>query len=580
MKGLFENRERILMLLIKQRCRYASKRNEELQLAKYIEKDVQESIDKDKEFIYSLFPPRSQWVRLGKDSNRMILDSEERNRKRLLYTIRKETLNEEKSDWIARLNSYVDKLLLQLRNPQTDELEIHVTPICKSYSEDKEKCTKIIECRPICTFATEERIILSYLNYFLTDLFDPDFYSCSYAFRKPTKERQGYMHILAVKDLQKYRCAHKNQVLYVAECDMKKFYDTIAHSVIRERFEQLLNKHIELRVEERECIMHWLNIYLNSYIFYDSVYMEFKDKPICDSDWNVARNSCPKRYHDAPCKIEWVNDLLNDEGYYYGEPRGIPQGGALSTLLANVVLHFVDMQVLDTIQDKDMLYMRFCDDMILVGKEKTDVSNSFNTYKRAIENSKLFPHRQESKCSVKFWDGKTREPYMWGRKEGYVDIHPWVTFVGFDCNWEGDLRIRKKTLHKEISKQYLTVMNILGSHSSILKCTRKSVLGYIKQRLIAMSVGVINMHNYEHNLHIHSWLKAFMILDENKWTRWQFRHLDRCRMTAIHKAKSLLQHKVEGEKQNNDSTHYDEHRYHGKMFSYYGQCFTYRKPQI
>lgn len=105
--------------------------------------------------------------------------------------------------------------------------------------------------------------------------------------------------------------------------------------------------------------MQWLNIYLYSYNFYEDVYKVFKDKSVSEKDWSVARMACPKRYHNAPCKIEWVKELLNEECSYEGEPRGIPQGGALSTLLANVVLHFVDEQVLKSRQDKDMLYMRF-----------------------------------------------------------------------------------------------------------------------------------------------------------------------------------------------------------------------------
>lgn len=528
MVGLFENRERIIMLLIKQRCRCASKQDEYIQLSRYVILDEKKTIankQNTNDFIYSLFPPRSQWVHIGKDSNRSILDNEERNKKRLIYTIRKTIQDGVETDWMKRLNDYADKLLKTLRHPEKDKLAIHVTPICKSYTEDKITHTKVIECRPICTFAIDERIILSYLNYFLTDLFDKDFYPCSYAFRKPTKARQGYMHIHAVK---------------------------------------------------KECIMQWLNIYLYSYNFYEDVYKVFKDKSVSEKDWSVARMACPKRYHNAPCKIEWVKELLNEECSYEGEPRGIPQGGALSTLLANVVLHFVDEQVLKSRQDKDMLYMRFCDDMILVGTDKLDVSIAFETYMHAIEDSNLFPHKQESKYAKDFWDGKTREPYMWGKIEGNVDVHPWVTFVGFDCNWKGDLRIRKKTLHKEISKQYSTVNNILCPSGSILTSTRKSTLGYIKQRLIAMSVGIVNKHNYLHNQHIHSWMKAFMILEENKWSRWQLKHLDRCRMMAIYKAKRILQNKEEGNAHHNDGMHLDERKYHGKMYSYYGQCFTYR----
>ncbi|MBK8362805.1 MAG: hypothetical protein IPL24_03750 [Bacteroidetes bacterium] len=56
---------------------------------------------------------------------------------------------------------------------------------------------------------------------------------------------------------------------------------------------------------------------------------------------------------------------------------GIPQGGALSGLIANLVLDFADRKM-QSLNDSKLLYVRFCDDMIIIHPSK----------KKAIEASK------------------------------------------------------------------------------------------------------------------------------------------------------------------------------------------------
>ena len=97
----------------------------------------------------------------------------------------------------------------------------------------------------------------------------------------------------------------------------------------------------------------------------------------------------------------------------------MPQGGALSGLIANIVMHFVDHAVLGEIKDSDILYCRFCDDMILIGEDKVKVKSTFDCYNQAICKSHLIPHPKkaiEIKSMKEFWEGKTCGPYEWGEK--------------------------------------------------------------------------------------------------------------------------------------------------------------------
>lgn len=585
MNNFFENREKFILLLIKQRCRYATKIDSMNQDNKYlksnvrIQKHTETKLEKqiEEEFIRSLFPPRSKWVHLGCRYNRCNLDAETRNAKRLWLTYLK--YRENKSElWISNLNAFVDELQRRLCNPPFEKMKIDVYPQYKSFKFATDTANSIIECRPLCSFQLRDRIILSYLNYYLTSLFDNDFFNCSYAFRIPPKNDDMYPHIRAIKDLQLYRKNHENVMLYVAECDIKKFFDTISHSIIRDRLLKLLNKHNEICDCVKTIIIKWFNRYLDSYNFYDNVFIPSKEHPQNDDFWNSARIEAKKNGQNGICQINWVDELLQNE-QCLSERYGIPQGGALSTLIANIVLNEVDERVKLFIDGKDMIYIRFCDDMILVGVDKESVINTFCVYSKALQESRLFTHPSNGDVEISyknFWECKTRNTYKWGNPIVDKKAFPWVTFVGFDCNWDGNLRIRRSTLKKQIKKQHRIVLDILGRPNVTLLCPHESTIGYIENKLIAMSVGRINRHNYLHNPHIHSWMRAFMILDENKWAIWQMRHLDMCRMNTIHKARKMIANKKEGNKRPLSGKQFESGVFHGKMFSYYGQCFTYR----
>lgn len=198
---------------------------------------------------------------------------------------------------------------------------------------------------------------------------------------------------------------------------------------------------------------------------------------------------------------------------------------------------------------------------------------------KLLLRSKLYAHESEN-ISIppyaNFWKGKTRDPYTWGEKGQGNAVSPWVTFVGFDCNWKGQLRIRKKTLDKEIIKQGMTVFDILNANGH-LRCTKDATMGYIKKKLVAMSVGHLKRYNYINNHNVHSWIRAFKdVLDDNPWSRKQMRQLDRCRGRIIHKAMKRFEEDVIGGSEQHYSEGKVEHGlFYGKPFSYYGQFIEY-----
>lgn len=489
-------------------------------------------------------------------------------------------------NWYKKLCDYADGVVRMVDNTVGDIKPPHVSVIEKKVKKDK----SLIECRPICSFDIKIKIIFSLLNKFLTKLFDDYFYDCSYAFRLPNNKGYRLQHLNAVSSVRDYRMAHLGKSLYVAECDMQKFYDTINHRVIKTRFALLLHRALKdgkITTADAKLVRQWFFRYVDCFNFLEHIYRNNK-KPHTDNFWHGIKN--PNGYD---CKIKWIakNDYGAGYSVFLRRARkrkgyvGVPQGGALSGIIANIVMHHVDKAVYEEIGDKDILYCRFCDDMILIGVDYSVVEKVFKTYNHAIKKSQLIPHPNK-KIDVKhmsdFWDGKTRGPYEWNEKGD--NVYPWITFVGFDINWKGNLRIRKASFKRQIAKQNKIANELIVPYER--DKTPRYCAGTIKaslvSRLIGMSVGRISLWNYMDNMNVHSWMSAFSILDENPWSAKQLKALDRHREVVIARAAQKLSSikstnkKKEGNPRENQRERFV---YHGCPFSYYGQCLRYKSKK-
>ena len=196
---------------------------------------------------------------------------------------------------------------------------------------------------------------------------------------------------------------------------MQKIYDTISHEIIKKRFNQLLNRaKSEKRISRyfAGMVKRWFFYYVDCFDFINNVLINNK-KQTDDSFWKNIKGR--EKYR---CKIEWVDRHLLDrkQAKRIKGRVGVPQGGALSGLIANIVMHFVDEKVLESIGKKDMLYCRFCDDMILIGPDENNVINTFTIYNTAIRISKLVAHPNKpiDLTQMKFFSiGKSRGRYNW-----------------------------------------------------------------------------------------------------------------------------------------------------------------------
>jgi len=74
-----------------------------------------------------------------------------------------------------------------------------------------------------------QRTLLTLLHRYLSERIDPSFSPASYAFRKDP----DHGRTKAVQQLLEYRQTHAAKGLFVAESDLKDFFDHIPHATIR-----------------------------------------------------------------------------------------------------------------------------------------------------------------------------------------------------------------------------------------------------------------------------------------------------------------------------------------------------------
>ena len=574
----------VLKMLVHYRCKAAEKVQRLLvvdDLATPNKSCVVEKSRRRKEALYSLFPPRRKWMHLDYES-RKNLSQLDKNERALLFTVLKEkNSNGEHPDWYLRLKERIEGIIKAALTSK----RFFDKPIVAVLEKKRIEKDKIIECRPICMFKTlDQKIYASLYNKVFTNLLDGMFYQKSFAFRVRQKGDPQMLHLKAIREIKAFRRSHAGN-LWVAECDMKKFYDTLDHDVIKRHFGLMLYRKKRegiINNEEKKILWRVISSYVNCFSFYQDVF-RYTMKPRHPFWKNI------RRAKDYTKTIKWIADEIKakrDHGEWpYRTKRhdkyqlGVPQGGALSGVIANVIMHFTDMKLQKYWEaNKDFLYVRFCDDMIMMGVDRTQLEGAFECYQKSIESAHLYIHSPIAFDGIKmkdFWSGKSRPPYQWGIPS--KEVMPWITFVGYDVNWEGDTRIRKSSIKKEIKKQYekeIEIEHLLSKKNGRNpQWSRAYIMNSLHKRLIGMSVGRVHMWNYKYNSNIYSWARAFTELTDNRWSRWQLKHLDRHRNLMMKRlGRFLLSLDYGKAKPSEDSKkRNDAVWYYGKPFSYYGQ---------
>lgn len=398
----------------------------------------------------------------------------------------------------------------------------------------------------------------------------------SYAFRVK-KQGRCIEHHDAVEELIRYRKNYVNQPLWVAECDIKGFFDCVHHREAGKALKRALQ-----RVESNGRLVDPRAIeifesYLQSYCFTQVAIPKadeyFKNRGLTGHLKNIESDL--SEFWSAPSH----------------EPIGIPQGGALSCLIANLMLDEADRQVLE--DSSDLFYARYCDDMIVVHSEEKQCEKAFDRYVQALRSLKLPMHPPQEVIKYgkdEYWNCKepkykSKSPYQWAPKDGNASV-PWVGFVGYQVRYDGLIRIRPSSIEKELKKQVIEAGKVLRvicpkqrsnsedlssrAYSSQVRKSPGQVCHRLHQKLIKMSIGRRSAQSSPDEVSGFCWCSGFRLLKKYRFVPSQVKQLDRGRERQLRRVKRHIKNL----KVASDARPHKGLDYWGKPFSYSGQFST------
>lgn len=570
-----EDDDRIIKILCKIRAKLADNRHKQ-HLLNNMSPDILINI-KSRHDLEKMLPPRKQWLSLLENNRykkyklssskeyKQKLTSYDTNIKRLEKTIKSALKNNSPEIWVNELRDFLVNVKQSVRNPSYHIHKPITYPVSKNKFDDKGH----EECRPISIFQSlTDRIVISLVNQYLTILFDPLFYSESLAFRasRDYHHQQKYFttHHDAIDRITEYRLSHENEDIFVAECDMQKFYDSVNHSIIKQEFKRLIAKIKKTNRDlDTSIIEHIFCDYLSCYNFPQNVFVLNDDKEY----WKLHKNIKNGRF-------VWIegelikNKICKSQRSISRLHIGIPQGGALSGLISNIVLNAADNAVKK--HQGDYLYLRYCDDMILMHTDQSSCDKILQTYVKSLSRLKLIPHEFNVNLQFRtrgFWKCKSKPVYKWDCKNG----SDWIGFVGYEIKRTGEIRIRRQSLLKEKQKQKRVVREICQNLDGKRRISNKSIENSIRHKLICMSVGRVSLWNYAELRNELCWINGFKKLTKNNFASLQIRTLDKTRNNLLRK----MHWKLKILKESSISPKIDRNNKSDEIIDYYGRPFSY-----
>lgn len=369
------------------------------------------------------------------------------------------------------------------------------------------------EYRRVASFENlSDRVILSRMTAYVRDRLESVLSDSCYSFRKDN----SVTHQTAVEHLQRYRARFVDGSLFVGECDIEKFFDNIPHEAVRNRWDE-----IGFDPKAEKILEAYLKVY-------------------------------PLQHDDQS------NRLLR---------RGLPQGGSLSTVLANMVLSVADDAVA-AIDDGERFYSRFCDDVVFVHPDEMACRRAMAAYVDALLKLDLpmhpvepFVYKPLDGMATSYYAIKSKGPFRWRQPmSGEVNCAPWLSFLGSQIRFDGETRIRKESIEKHIralGRETAKVVRELESGDMRNEDLGKRWFCRFRNRLIAKGVGYVTAKVEDCRM---CWAGAFPNVTACADTKMQMRRLDRVREGMLTKVWRLLP----------EPLRLGHHRYKGRPFSYFG----------
>lgn len=496
-----------------------------------------------------IFPPRRVWHRF-RPKDRTGLQSANTSYRALCRAVLELRQQTPPPEWAAKLQRVIDGMRGRVLSARPFLLKAPtVIPVRKE--------PKGHNYRPLAIYPLADKIIEGLSARYLRTNLDSSLLGSCMAFRCGTRHRPPPTTHDALSEILRMRSRYPERDLYVAECDIKGFFDCVGHAVARQALTNLAADN-GFRPHPRAIAI--FNAYLQSYSFLLSVR-------------GTAQKQLQK--HDPQGVFKWHEaDLQKLYGRRTLPPIGVPQGGALSCLIANAVLHEAD-KVVARLQEEakgELLYLRYCDDMILISPDRKVCTAAFAAYRNVLETLLLPAHAPVRivKYVKEFWEGKSKHSYRWAA--GGV---PWIQFVGYQVRHDGTVRIRAKSIRKhfdsvtELTNRLLSTLRNASRRGGVRR-TASEILHRFRQKLISMAVGRITLGKDRKGPQPMSWAAGFRGLDGLSVFRNHLKVLDRHRERQVRRvSRGISKLPLPTPRKGRKSA--DAHKYYGRPFSYWAQ---------
>lgn len=233
--------------------------------------------------------------------------------------------------------------------------------------------------RPLGIPTVKDRVVQMAVKLVIEPLFEADFAPCSYGFRPKQTPRMA-LSIIAEKTQAGYS--------HVVDVDLKSYFDTISHELLLE----LVGRRV--------------------------------------GDVRVMR-----------LIRAWLKAGVMEEGKVTHPDRGSPQGGVISPLLSNIMLHEVDRQWCrgDGTMSHSVVLVRYADDMVLLARTASEAQQAWERLQSQFVALRLVVNQEKSRLTTveegfAFLGFEFRKPprrllYMWPRTKACQHIRDRVREV-------------------------------------------------------------------------------------------------------------------------------------------------------
>jgi len=247
--------------------------------------------------------------------------------------------------------------------------------------------------RPLGIPAYEDKLVQGALAEILNAIYEQDFLECSFGFRP----NRGCHDALQLLD----KILNKSSIRYVVDTDIKGFFDNIDH--------EWMMKFIEHRIEDK----------------------------------NLRR-----------LISRFLKAGIMEAGIRYDTPRGTPQGGVCSPILANIYLHYTLDLWFDKIVRKhcrgDAYMVRYADDSIFCFQYAEDALRFYRAFINRLDKFGLEISQEKTKI-IRL--NKDDEDSGEDDNGSSFDFLGFTHYVGRDKN--GRKRVKRKTSKKKYKASLL-----------------------------------------------------------------------------------------------------------------------------